>query len=246
MNKKAVALIVLIIILVIAGIAIAVGVSQNNENTNNLAQNESNTGSQVNAEEVGQIANNGADTNTVSNEIANINTNTSTSEGTNTEAEEDGKILVVYFSQTGNTETVANFIHEAVGGDIVKLETEQTYTSDYNELLDVAQEERRNNARPALRTQINNMAEYDTIFLGYPIWWGDMPMPIYTFLDNYDLSGKTIAPFVTSGGSGLSGTPQDIQAEEPNAAVTEGLSIRDNNVGSSQSAVEQWLSQIGF
>ena len=150
MDKKAVALIVLIIILVIAGIAIAVGVSQNNENTNNLAQNESNTGSQVNAEEVGQIANNGADTNTVSNEIANINTNTSTSEGTNTEAEEDGKILVVYFSQTGNTETVANFIHEAVGGDIVKLETEQTYTSDYNELLDVAQEERRNNARPAL------------------------------------------------------------------------------------------------
>ena len=73
---------------------------------------------------------------------------------------EDGKILVVYFSQTGNTETVANFIHEAVGGDIIKLETEQTYTSDYNELLDVAQEERRNNARPALRTQINNIDEY--------------------------------------------------------------------------------------
>lgn len=234
MNKKVVALIVLIIILLIAGIAIALGVSQNNENTNNLSQNESNTGSQVNTEEVGQIANNETET------------NTSTIEDTNTGAEEDGKILVVYFSQTGNTETVANFIHEAVGGDIVKLETEQTYTSDYNELLDVAQEERRNNARPALRTQINNIDEYDTIFLGYPIWWGDMPMPIYTFLDNYDLSGKTIAPFITSGGSGLSGTPQNIQDEEPNATVTEGLSIRDNNVGSSQSAVEQWLSQIGF
>lgn len=244
MNKKAVALIVLIIVLVIAGIAIVVGLSQNSENTNNLAQNESNTGSQVNTEEVGQTANNGTDTNTVSNEIANTNTNTITNEETSTSTEE--KILVVYFSQTGNTETVANFIHEAVGGDIVKLETEQTYTSDYNELLDVAQEERRNNARPALRTQINNIDEYDTIFLGYPIWWGDMPMPIYTFLDNYDLSGKTIAPFVTSGGSGLSGTPQDIQSEEPNATVTGGLSIRDNNVESSQSSVEQWLSQIGF
>lgn len=244
MNKKAVALIVLIIVLVIAGIAIAVGLSQNSENTNNLAQNESNTGSQVNTEEVGQTANNGTDTNTVSNEIANTNTNTTTNEETSTSTEE--KILVVYFSQTGNTETVANFIHEAVGGDIIKLETEQTYTSDYNELLDVAQEERRNNARPALRTQINNIDEYDTIFLGYPIWWGDMPMPIYTFLDNYDLSGKTIAPFVTSGGSGLSGTPQDIQSEEPNATVTGGLSIRDNNVESSQSSVEQWLSQIGF
>ena len=142
MDKKAVALIVLIIVLVIAGIAIVVGVSQNNENTNNLAQNESNTGSQVD------------------NEIANTNTNISTNEGINTPTEEDGKILVVYFSQTGNTETVANFIHEAVGGDIIKLETEQTYTSDYNELLDVAQEERRNNARPALRTQINNIDEY--------------------------------------------------------------------------------------
>ena len=142
MDKKAVALIVLIIVLVIAGIAIVVGVSQNNENTNNSAQNESNTGSQVD------------------NEIANTNTNISTNEGINTPTEEDGKILVVYFSQTGNTETVANFIHEAVGGDIIKLETEQTYTSDYNELLDVAQEERRNNARPALRTQINNIDEY--------------------------------------------------------------------------------------
>ena len=158
MNKKAVALIVLIIVLVIAGIAIAVGLSQNSENTNNLAQNESNTGSQVNTEEVGQTANNGTDTNTVSNEIANTNTNTTTNEETSTSTEE--KILVVYFSQTGNTETVANFIHEAVGGDIIKLETEQTYTSDYNELLDVAQEERRNNARPALRTQINNIDEY--------------------------------------------------------------------------------------
>lgn len=145
-----------------------------------------------------------------------------------------------------NTETVANFIHDAVGGDIVKLETEEPYTDNYNDLLDIAQEEQRENARPILSTQIDNIEDYDTIFLGYPIWWGDMPMALYTFLDEYDLSGKTIAPFVTSGGSGLSGTPSDIEDEEPNATVTEGLSIRDDNVESLQSEVNKWLSEIGF
>ena len=100
--------------------------------------------------------------------------------------------------------------------------------------------------RPALSTQIDNIDDYDTIFLGYPIWWGDMPMALYTFLDEYDLSGKTIAPFVTSGGSGLSGTPSKIEDEEPNATVTEGLSVRDSNSENSQSAVSEWLSEIGF
>ena len=141
---------------------------------------------------------------------------------------------------------ISNFIHDAVGGDIVKLETEEPYTDNYNDLLDIAQEEQRENARTILSTQIDNIEDYDTIFLGYPIWWGDMPMALYTFLDEYDLSGKTIAPFVTSGGSGLSGTPSDIEDEESNATVTEGLSIRDDNVESSQSEVNEWLSEIGF
>ena len=171
-------------------------------------------------------------------------TNTNAEENQNTEG--TGKALVVYFSHTGNTENVANFIHEAVGGDIVKLETEEPYTDNYNDLLDIAQEEKRENARPALSTKIDNIEQYDTIFLGYPIWWGDMPMALYTFLDEYDLSGKTIAPFVTSGGSGLSGTPSNIQEEEPNATVTEGLSVRDTNSENSQNQVNEWLSEIGF
>lgn len=94
-----------------------------------------------------------------------------------------GNTLILYFSMSGNTETVANYIHEEIGGDIVKLETVQTYPEDYDELVDYAREEQRDNARPELETAIENIEQYDTIFLGYPNWWGDMPMPIYSFLD---------------------------------------------------------------
>lgn len=227
MNKKKV-IAVVAIVLIIAVIAIVVGINlarNNNENTSTV-QNEASSENQA----VGQVVNN----------------ETNTQENQNNQEGGAGKALVVYFSHTGNTENVANFIHQAVGGDIVKLETEEQYTDNYNDLLDIAQEEKNENARPALSTKIDNIDEYDTIFLGYPIWWGDMPMAIYTFLDEYDLLGKTIAPFVTSGGSGLSGTPSNIQDEEPEANVTEGLSIRDNNSENSQSAVNSWLSEIGF
>ena len=229
MNKKVIVLIAVILIIAVIGIVVGINLAGNNESTNTV-QNQASSENQEDNQEVGQVANN--------------ETNTNTEENQNNQ--ENGNVLVVYFSHTGNTENVANFIHEAVGGDIVKLETEEPYTDNYNDLLDIAQEEKNENARPALSTKIDNIDQYDTIFLGYPIWWGDMPMAIYTFLDEYDLSGKTIAPFVTSGGSGLSGTPGDIEDEEPNATVTEGLSVRDSNSENSQSAVNEWLSEIGF
>ncbi len=216
MNQKVIVLVALILIILVIGIIVAINLAGNSENTN-----------------------------TVQNQVSSEN-QTGSQEQIDNQESENGNVLVVYFSHTGNTETVANFIHETVGGDIIKLETEKQYTNNYNDLLDIAQEEQRENARPALSTQIDNIDGYDTIFLGFPIWWGDMPMAIYTFLDAYDLSGKTIAPFVTSGGSGLSGTPSDIEDEEPNATVTEGLSIRDDNVENSQSAVNEWLAEIGF
>lgn len=134
------------------------------------------------------------------------NTTTANQQSDNTSVEnnesdlEAGNVLIVYFSQTGNTETVANIIHDNVGGDIVKLETTEAYPSDYDELVDYAHQEQQEDARPELSTVIENIEQYDTIFLGYPNWWGDMPMAIYTFLDTYDLSGKTIAPFITHGG----------------------------------------------
>ncbi len=180
------------------------------------------------------------------------NTTTANPQSDNTSVEnnesdlEAGNVLIVYFSQTGNTETVANIIHDNVGGDIVKLETTEAYPSDYDELVDYAQQEQQEDARPELSTVIENIEQYDTIFLGYPNWWGDMPMAIYTFLDTYDLSGKTIAPFITHGGSGLSGTPENIQEEELNASVTEGLAIDGDEASDSSEDVVEWLNSLGF
>ncbi|WP_191376288.1 flavodoxin [Thomasclavelia spiroformis] len=180
------------------------------------------------------------------------NTTTANQQSDNTSVEnnesdlETGNVLIVYFSQTGNTETVANIIHDNVGGDIVKLETTEAYPSDYDELVDYAHQEQQEDARPELSTVIENIEQYDTIFLGYPNWWGDMPMAIYTFLDTYDLSGKTIAPFITHGGSGLSGTPENIQEEELNASVTEGLAIDGDEASDSSEDVVEWLNSLGF
>lgn len=155
-----------------------------------------------------------------------------------------GNTLILYFSMSGNTETVANYIHEEIGGDIVKLETVQTYPEDYDELVDYAREEQRDNTRPELETTIENIEQYDTIFLGYPNWWGDMP--IYSFLDQYDLSNKTIAPFITHGGSGLSGTSANIANEDPDAVVTEGLAINGDDVDDCQDEVNEWLNELNF
>lgn len=177
---------------------------------------------------------------------SNANTINIVEENTREETNTGSKTLILYFSMSGNTQTVANYIHDNIGGDIIKLETVETYPKDYNELVDYAQEEQQENARPELKTTIDNIDQYDSIFLGYPNWWGDMPMPIYTFLDEYDLSGKTIVPFVTHGGSGLSRTDANIQEEEPDATVTEGLAIYGNDAENSQSEVEGWLDELGL
>lgn len=154
--------------------------------------------------------------------------------------------LVVYFSNSGNTEILANFIHNYVGGDIVALEPTVAYPEDYNDLLDVAQEEQQSDARPEFNDLNIDIDDYDTIFIGYPNWWGDMPMIIYTFFDTYDLSGKTIAPFNTSGGSGLSRTVGTIRELEPNATVTEGFTVLGDDVDNAMSDVEEWIDSLGL
>lgn len=154
------------------------------------------------------------------------------------------KSLIVYFSHSGNTESVAKEIQSQTGADIFKIVPATPYTTDYDTLLDVAQNEKRSNARPAISGTIENLDDYDIIYLGYPNWWADMPMVVYTFLDTYDLSGKTIAPFVTSGGSGFSNTINTIKSMEPNAAVADGLAIRDSVAGNPASAVSEWLETL--
>lgn len=170
-------------------------------------------------------------------------------ENSNPESEPTGtgsKALVVYFSHSGNTESVAKEIQSQTGADIFEIVPATPYTTDYNTLLDVAQNEKRDNARPAISGTVENLADYDTIYLGFPNWWADMPMVLYSFLDTYDLSGKTIAPFVTSGGSGFSNTISTIKSMEPNATVIDGLAIRDSTAGNPESAVSDWLETNGI
>lgn len=154
--------------------------------------------------------------------------------------------LVVYFSWSGNTETVANEIAEQTGADIFEITPQTPYSDDYDTVVDLAQQEQSGNARPEIANAIENIEDYDVIYVGFPNWWGDMPMILYTFFDSYDLSGKTIAPFCTSGGSGLSDTVAGIQALEPDATVTEGLHIRDHSVSDPANAVTEWLESIGL
>lgn len=177
------------------------------------------------------------------NEIAPVNNNNNNDENNETD---ELSTLVVYFSNSGNTEILANFIHNYVGGDIVALEPTVAYPEEYNDLLDVSQEEQQSDARPEFNDLNIDIEDYDTIFIGYPNWWGDMPMIIYTFFDTYDLSGKTIAPFNTSGGSGLSRTVGTIRELEPDATVTEGFTVLSDNVDNAMSDVEEWIDSLGL
>lgn len=154
--------------------------------------------------------------------------------------------LVVYFSWSGNTESVALEIQNQTGADTFRLIPAEPYTDDYDELLDIAQEEQRNGARPAISGSIENFDSYEVVYLGYPNWWGDMPMILYRFLDDYDLSGKRIVPFVTSGGSGFSNTISTIKSMEPGADVLDGLSLGSSQAASPGDAIADWLSGLGL
>lgn len=147
---------------------------------------------------------------------------------------------------TGNTGLVADMIADATGGDLFSILTAEQYPDNYNDTIDVGQTEKSANARPELTSQIDDLDRYDTVFLGFPNWWGDMPMAVYSFLDEYDLSGKTIVPFVTSGGSGFSSTIRAIESAEPDATVLEGLSIRDNHSPQAEDDVTDWLARLGL
>lgn len=162
------------------------------------------------------------------------------------ESEASGKALIVYFSWSGNTEKVAAGIQSQTGADIFELVPQEAYTEDYDSLLGIAQEEQKNDARPAISDMVENMDGYDLIYVGFPNWWGDMPMILYSFFDEYDLSGKTIAPFCTSGGSGLSDTVRTIKTLEPDAVVLDGLHIGSSEAADPESAVNEWLDNLGL
>ena len=145
----------------------------------------------------------------------------------------------------GNTEFIATEIQKNIGGDLFAIETEQEYPGTHDKLLQFAYNEKSDNARPKLATHIDNLNDYDYIFVGYPNWNADLPMPLYSFFEEYDFSGKTIIPFVTHGGSSFSSTIQTIQRMEPDATVVkDGLSVSRNNVANSQADVKKWTDML--
>lgn len=184
-----------------------------------------------------------------------------TNESTPTPSNTNGKNLVVYFSMPdnvddstvvidgetlGNTQYMAYVIQETVGADIFRIEPETPYPTDHDELVDLASEEQNNNARPAIKNTIENFDTYENIFVGYPNWWGDMPMILYSFFDEYDFSGKTIIPFNTHGGSGFSDTISTIKELEPNAEVLDGKSISRNVIQDAEQEIIDWVKSLGF
>jgi flavodoxin len=170
----------------------------------------------------------------------------------------NSKTLIAYFSRNGNnyldgsvvnlsvgnTEVIAKKLEKITGSDIFKIKTVRSYPEDYTETTNVAQEEKSQNARPELTEKVDDMDSYDVIYLGYPNWWGTLPMAVCTFLESYDFSGKTIAPYCTNEGSGMGSSERDIKKICPKAKVLSGLAIRGGSVDRAEKDVMNWLRKI--
>lgn len=169
-------------------------------------------------------------------------------------------ILVAYFSlageqygvgviEEGNTSIIARMIAEQIGADLFEIEASTPYPETHSELLDVSRREMTDNARPEIAGTVENMDDYDTVFIGYPNWWSDMPMIVYNFIESYDFSGKTVVPFGTHGGSGLSGTESTI-ADMTGATMVDGFAISgetaQNDRETSLERVSAWLREAGY
>lgn len=172
----------------------------------------------------------------------------------------ESKSLIAYYSRrgencvrgeivnltVGNTEVAAAIVQALTGADPLHLETVAPYPTDYHETTEVARRELREQARPALWDLPPNLDEYDTVFLGFPNWWGTPPMAVFTFLESYDFSGKTIVPFCTHEGSGMGHSERDIRAACPGATVLDGLAIRGGAVHGAELGIRGWIESAGL
>ena len=179
----------------------------------------------------------------------------------NADAKTSKKILVAYFSRAGenynvgyiekgNTHIMADMIAEAVGADTFEIKTVKPYPEDYKECTEAAKQELAEDARPALAGKVENWQDYDTVFLGYPIWWSYPPMAVYTFLESYDWNGKTVIPFCTSAGDVLTGKESDLPQYGKGMTMREGLGLEgkrvQENPDSAKADVMKWLKGLGF
>lgn len=147
-------------------------------------------------------------------------------------------------SYNGNVVILADYIKEATGGDTFSILTTEYYPTNYRDSTNVAKEEQSSDARPELSNHVENMEDYDIIFLGFPNWWGGLPMPVYTFLEEYDFSGKIIIPFASHEGSGLGNGPTEIAEICPDAQIMDGFEARGTEVSSSKADIETWITSL--
>ena len=170
----------------------------------------------------------------------------STPSGEDTSSPDSSKILIAYFTRSGNTEMLADRIQEKTGGTKFKIETVKTYPQDYSGVYDEAMKEQQENARPELKTRVDNMAEYDTVFVGYPIWHGDTPMAVRTFLESYDFTGKKVIPFCSSGSSRPDTSFSSVRASAEGAEILDGFWTRGADVANAADEVNQWIDGLGI
>ena len=173
-----------------------------------------------------------------------------------------GKTLIAYFSRTGenynvgtitegNTAKLAKEIAAQTSGTLFEIEPVTAYPTVYNEMLTIATNERQSNARPEIKNKVENFEQYDTIFIGYPIWWGDLPMILHSFMESYDFTGKTVIPFNTHEGSGQAGTQSVITNKLSGATVLRGLAMQGSTAqklsgDGGNASVKSWLEGLGF
>ena len=162
------------------------------------------------------------------------------------DASSSASIQIFNGEVTGNTGVMARMIAEASGGELFSIQTAEPYPDSYDETIDVGENEKNNGIRPELSTHIENLDQYDTIFVGFPNWWYGMPMVMYSFFDEYDFSGKTVIPFCTSGGSAFSDAIDEIKDMESDATVLDGLHIGGSSVTGAESSVNEWVTELGL
>lgn len=154
--------------------------------------------------------------------------------------------MVAYFSWSGNTEQMAQIIAEETGANLFEIAPATPYTDDYDELLDIARQEQAEEARPELAAQVENWDSYDTVFVGYPNWWSDAPMAVYTFLESCDWTGKTLVPFNTSASGGFGRSLSGIEESAAGAELLEGLDLTESELSDAESRISEWLTGLGL
>lgn len=156
------------------------------------------------------------------------------------------RILIAYFSMSGNTRLIARDIQKMTGGDLFEIKAVREYGPDFDSAVEQAREELQNRARPALQAKVVNMQDYDVVFVGFPNWVGTMPMAVFSFLEQHDFTGKTLVPFCTHGTSGISNTITDLKKLNLQAKIREHIAIYRNDVKDAEEPLRNWLNGLGY